>query len=92
MNSIFEAMMLICFGVAWPASIYKSWTSRTTAGKSLVFLLIVEAGYIAGLIHKIVYNRDAVLVLYLLNGVMVFIDILLYCRNRREQLRAKQNA
>jgi hypothetical protein len=40
--------MLVCFGAAWPASIYRSWTSRTVAGKSLVFLIIVFAGYIAG--------------------------------------------
>ena len=91
MNSIFEAMMLICFGVAWPASIYKSWTSRTTAGKSLVFLLIVEAGYIAGLTHKILYNRDAVLFLYLLNGLMVLADIFLYVRNYHLQARLKQD-
>ena len=44
--------MLICFGAAWPFSIYKSLKSKSTAGKSLIFLIVVEVGYIAGIIHK----------------------------------------
>jgi hypothetical protein len=79
--SIFEAVMLICFGVAWPVSIYKSWKSRTCAGKSVVFLYIVVVGYTAGITHKILYSPDWVIALYILNGLMVIIDILLYYRN-----------
>lgn len=79
--SIFEAVMLICFGVAWPVSIYKSWTSRTCAGKSVIFLYIVLLGYAAGITHKLLYNFDWVIALYILNGLMVLIDILLYYRN-----------
>lgn len=30
--SIFEVIMLICFGAAWPFSIYKSYTSTSTSG------------------------------------------------------------
>ncbi len=75
--------MLICFGAAWPASIYRSFVSRTTAGKSLAFLLIVEAGYIAGIFHKVHHSRDIVIYLYILNAIMVFADILLYWRNKR---------
>jgi hypothetical protein len=79
--SIFEAVMLICFGVAWPVSIYKSWKSRTCAGKSVIFLYIVAIGYAAGITHKILYSPDWVIALYILNGLMVIIDILLYYRN-----------
>jgi hypothetical protein len=79
--SIFEAVMLICFGVAWPVSIYKSWTSRTCAGKSVIFLYIVIIGYAAGITHKILYSPDWVIILYILDGLMVIIDILLYYRN-----------
>ena len=79
--SIFEAVMLMCFGVAWPVSIYKSWTSRTCSGKSVVFLYIVVVGYAAGITHKILYSPDWVIILYVLNGLMVIIDILLYYRN-----------
>ena len=80
--SIFEAVMLVCFGAAWPFSIYKSYKSRTNGGKSFWFLLIVLAGYISGLIHKFKYSFDAVTFLYALNGSMVLIDILLFLRNR----------
>jgi hypothetical protein len=81
--SVFEAVMMICFGAAWPVSIYKSWTSRTCAGKSIIFLYIVLVGYAAGLTHKLLYSRDWVIILYILNGLMVIIDILLYYRNLR---------
>lgn len=81
--SIFEIIMLVCFGAAWPMSIYRSYVSRTTAGKSLLFLLIVDIGYIAGILHKIKYDFDMVIYLYMLNAVMVFVDISLFYRNRR---------
>ena len=81
--SPFEILMLLCFGAAWPFSIYKSYKSRKNAGKSVVFLAIVLAGYVAGVLHKIIYNMDAVIYLYILNGVMVLVDMGLYFRNYR---------
>jgi len=75
--------MLLCFAAGWPFSIYKSYTSRVNGGKSLPFLIIVFVGYIAGTLHKIVYNFDGVIYLYILNGAMVFIDMMLYWRNAR---------
>jgi hypothetical protein len=83
--SIFEVIMLACFGMAWPVSIYKSYTSRETKGKSVAFLFILVAGYIAGIIHKLLYSRDWVVFLYLLNLLMVSADIVLYFRNKRFQ-------
>jgi hypothetical protein len=79
--SIFEVIMLICFGAAWPASIYKSYTSKTAKGKSIVFLIIVYAGYISGILHKIYFNLDWVVTLYAVNSVMVLMDIVLWGRN-----------
>jgi hypothetical protein len=81
--SIFEIIMLICFGFAWPFSIYKSYKSGSNEGKSLIFLFIVFTGYIAGILHKILYNFDIVVYLYALDGVLVGIDILLFLRNQR---------
>jgi hypothetical protein len=81
--SVFEIIMLICFGSAWPFSIYKSWTARTNKGKSPWFLAIVFAGYISGIIHKILHNYDPVVFLYAINGLMVLIDMTIYMRNRR---------
>ncbi len=80
--TIFEALMLICFGISWPFSIYKSYTSRSTQGKSLFFLMIVDLGYVFGIIHKIFFNMDWVLYLYVLNLFMVSFDIGLYFRNK----------
>ena len=81
--SVFESIMLICFGAAWPFSIYKAYVSRKNAGKSLPFLYIVLVGYVCGFIHKVRNDYDAVTYLYVLNGMMVLIDIMLYYRNGR---------
>ena len=75
--------MLVCFGAAWPFSIYKSYRSKSNRGKSVVFLFIVFIGYIAGILHKVLFNYDLVIVLYGINAVMVSVDILLYFRNRK---------
>lgn len=81
--SPFEIAMLLCFGAAWPVSLWKSWTSRTNGGKSVVFLFVVVLGYAAGIVHKVLYSRDAVVALYGLNMAMVSADIVLWFRNRR---------
>ena len=81
--SIFEVIMLVCFGVAWPFSIYKSYRSKNNRGKSIIFLFIILIGYIGGILHKVLFNFDMVILLYGINCVMVFMDILLYFRNRR---------
>lgn len=85
--SPFEILMLVCFGLAWPFSIYKSATTREVGSKSLVFLFALLIGYIAGVIHKIFYLYDPVIFLYILNGTMVSIDIVLTVRNRLYQIR-----
>ncbi|MBD3391833.1 MAG: hypothetical protein GF418_07230 [Chitinivibrionales bacterium] len=81
--SIFEVIMLLCFGAAWPFSIYKSYRTGSSEGKSVLFLWIVLGGYAAGFIHKMVYSFDAVSYLYLLNGLMVLADIALFVRNAK---------
>lgn len=81
--SILEALMIIAFGAAWPASIIKSWKSRTAKGKSLIFMIIIDFGYIAGIAHKILFNMDFIIVFYILNLLMVTADIGLFFRNRR---------
>ncbi len=81
--SIFEIIMLISFGAAWPFSIYKSYKSKSIAGKSVVFLIVVIIGYIAGILHKIFYQYDNVIYLYVLNLLMVSTDLGLFIRNSR---------
>jgi hypothetical protein len=79
--SIFEIVMLLCFGLAWPLSIYKSYKSRTTKGKSLFFLYVVLAGYAAGVLHKVFYHMDGVIVFYVINLLLVIADTILFYRN-----------
>lgn len=81
--SLFEIGMLVCFGAAWPLNIYKSFKSRTSAGRSILFQWAILLGYICGIVHKILYSRDVVLFLYVLNFVMVAIDTVLYFRNKQ---------
>lgn len=80
--SIFEITMLVCFGLAWPVSVYKSIKSKSTKGKSFIFLLVVFIGYIAGTLHKIFYNFDLVIILYIINGIMVLLDMILFLINK----------
>ena len=83
--SLYEAIMLICFGAAWPFAIVKSWRARTSKGKSVFFLFVILVGYAAGIMNKITLGQhhDPVLGLYILNVLMVGIDTALYFRNRR---------
>ena len=90
---IFEAIMMICFGMAWPAAILTSIRSKTSKGKSLPFMIIVVIGYAAGLIHKLWWQStvDAVVWLYIINEVMVLIDVGLYFRNLGYDRRAERH-
>lgn len=78
--SPFEALMLVCFGLSWPISIFKSLRTKKVAGKSPGFMIIVIIGYISGVIHKIFYSMDWVIYLYILNMIMVATDLVLYFR------------
>lgn len=84
MPEFFEAVMVICFGVSWPISISKSYTSRTTKGKSVVFLFFIMVGYLCGIVSKILAdNITYVFIFYVINFLLVGIDLILYFRNIR---------
>ena len=89
MITVFESIMLVCFGISWPISVYKSATSKSTKGKSVLFTFAIIIGYIAGIIGKIIGgNVNYVLVLYLINLAFVSVDLALYFINKkREQIR-----
>lgn len=91
MSEILEIIMIVSFGISWPVNLAKSYKARTTKGKSLLFLLFIFFGYIAGIASKLTstsYMADFgskwyVLVFYVLNFVMVGGDLILYVRNYR---------
>lgn len=91
MAELFEIGMILCFGASWPLNVIKSYKTRTTKGKSLPFLLLIFVGYIAGITSKLINaeymanfaTKWYVLFFYVLNFVMVGLDLLLYVRNYR---------
>lgn len=85
-SEVFEALMVIAFGVSWPISIIKSIRSKSTKGKSPVFLAIIILGYICGIISKIVGHKITyVFVFYWINLVMVSCDLVIYFINKRRE-------
>lgn len=83
MSEIFEAAMIICFGISWPVSIYKSLSSKTAKGKSLLFMFLILIGYVFGIIGKLAAGKITyVFVFYLINFAMISVDVFLYFRNR----------
>jgi hypothetical protein len=72
---IFEVIMLVCFGAAWPFSIYKMLRTKKSQGKSIHFLVIILVGYTAGIFFEYFGERNAVILLYLLNSFMVALDL-----------------
>ncbi len=93
MSEILEAAMIICFGISWPMNIIKSLKTKTTKGKSLIFLIFIFVGYIAGVSSKLVSgNITYVFAFYVLNLVMVGIDMVLYYFNHKRDLAVEKNA
>lgn len=82
LHTLFEAGMLMCFGASWPLAVWKTWTSKSVAGKSIYFLWLVFLGYILGTAAKFIRGADWVVALYIMNGVLVFTDTMLYYRYR----------
>ena len=79
---MFEALMLVCFGLSWPVSIAKAVRTKVVAGKSPLFMAIVMLGYASGIAHKALGAPDWVTGLYALNLALVGVDLALYFRYR----------
>lgn len=95
-TELLEALTIFCFGLSWPLSIRKSFVSRTSKGKSLFFEVFILIGYACGIIRKIFQTAmpeatGATLsfifflgfFFYVLNFIMIAIDIALYFRNTK---------
>ena len=81
-SPIFETIMLVCFGFSWPINLIKAYKARTAKSTSLPFVLLIIAGYIAGISAKIIMgNINYVLVAYLLNLAIVSLNLVVYFRN-----------
>ena len=90
MSEILEIVMVVSFGASWPLNVMKSYKARTAKGKSLSFLCLIFFGYIAGIASKLMNEaymaafseKWYVLFFYVLNLLMVGIDLVLYFRNK----------
>lgn len=82
MVEIFETIMLVCFGLSWPINVVKAYKARTTKGTSLPFILLIITGYLAGITAKIVNGQlNYVFIVYIINLVIVMLNIVVYFRN-----------
>lgn len=84
---VLEAVMIVLFGISWPFNLAKSIRSKTTKGKSLLFLVLIDFGYLAGLTSKFfsetfVWNTDWwIFVIYSINFTLVTLDLIVYFIN-----------
>ncbi len=78
--SLWEVIMLCCFGASWPISIIKALRTKVVVGKSPVFMIIIITGYMCGIIHKLTFHPDWVTGLYAFNALLVSFDLFLYYR------------
>lgn len=91
MSEILEIIMIVSFGASWPMNVLKSYKARTTKGKSLAFLYLILFGYVAGITSKFVNHsymeqiteKWYVLFFYVLNFIMVGMDLIICFRNKR---------
>ena len=88
---VLEATMLILFGISWPFNLIKSIRSKTTKGKSLLFLALIDLGYVAGSTSKFfsttfVWQTDWwVFAIYVINFSFVTADLIVYFINRARE-------
>ena len=82
MGSILETVMLVCFGFSWPLNVMKAYKAKTAKGTSLSFILLIVAGYIAGITAKVITDQiNYVLIAYIVNLAIVSLNIVIYFRN-----------
>lgn len=93
MSEILEATMLVCFGCSWPINLVKNIKSKTAKSMSLQFILLIIFGYLAGITAKLITHRiNYVLIVYLLNLVIVSINLIVYFINKRNDRKNKTAA
>ncbi len=96
---ILETIMIALFGFSWPNNILKTLQNKSTKGKSLMFLVLIDIGYAAGIASKFIklfYESGhpwlfyLSLAVYILNFVMVSTDMILYFYYRSKEKKEMQ--
>ena len=87
MALVLETIMIALFGFSWPNNILKTLQNKSTKGKSLMFLVLIDIGYACGIASKFIKLFESngegwlfylSLAVYILNFIMVSIDLTLY--------------
>jgi len=98
---ILEVIMYVLFGCSWPFNIAKSVKTKSTKGKSLIFLILIDVGYVASMLSKIIsscyggfsWNNDWWIFMFVvLNFVLVSIDLVLFFINKNRENKEIENA
>ena len=98
--TIFEIVMVICFGASWPFNIIESYKARTAKGTSPLFMLLIGIGYVGGILSKILtwvekggltWLQYVAFAFYILNLIMVSTGLALYVRNKAIDKKAAEN-
>lgn len=83
MAEFLEAVMLVCFGFSWPMSVYQNIKARSAKAMSLGFILMITLGYVAGIAAKLYLHKyNYVLAVYIINLIMVSMNLVVYFINR----------
>jgi hypothetical protein len=87
LGHILEIAMIIAFGFSWPNNIITTLRNKSSKGKSVVFLILIDFGYVCGIVGKILSGNVIwyVMFFYVLNFIMVSIDMTLYFYYRRKE-------
>ena len=84
------AVMLACFGASWPINLYKSIKTKSTKGKSLIFLILIDAGYVVGIAGKLIdwktsWTSILAFCVYIFNFIFVTADFVMYFINKSRE-------
>ena len=90
---LLEAVMVVCFGLSWPFNILKALRAKTAKGTSVLFMIFIDIGYIAGIVSKILlmllgkfsgtWIAWLAFAFYIVNTAMVTFGIALYFKNKQ---------
>ena len=99
--TIFEIVMVICFGASWPFNIVKAYKARTAKGTSPLFMSLIGIGYVGGILSKILkwvelggltWLQYVAFGFYILNLIMVSTGLVIYFRNKALDKKAAAEA
>ena len=80
-SACLEALMLICFGLAWPLGNLRMLRTRRPLGPGIMVTSLILCGYLAGALAKLAATGDApyslLLWFYLANAASVAVNLIL---------------